>query len=368
MFILDTSLTRGVLGGLLIGVSSASLSALTGLTLGASGIVGGVVEGPPRERPWHLSFLAGLLASGAASVFVVSPALVFGSSPPALHWAVSLLGGVLVGWGTSLSNGCTSGHGVCGLPRASPRSLVAVGTFMGAGALAAAAARSPLLRPLLYSGAPLGVSVGAIMLPALALVALARLGVRGTADLAAAAAPVVPTRTQAWWANAIVAAHGAFFGAGLAVSGMADPNKVLRFLDVAGAEGWDPQLMAVMGAAVAVQGAAVLLLRVYFSSATPPLRALLQPNSGDQSFKALLPVGTAAANMRIDAPLVAGAAMFGFGWGITGVCPGPGLLSVAAGSSTATALTVTGMLLGMAALPALSGKGSASAVPPARRQ
>jgi len=360
MFILETSLTRGILGGLLIGGSAASLSALTGLTLGASGILKIAVEGPPRERPWHLSFLAGLLASGAASVLVASPAFVFGSSPPpALHWAVSLLGGVLVGWGTSLSNGCTSGHGVCGLPRASPRSLVAVGTFMGAGALTAAAARSPLLRPLLYSGAPLGISAAAILLPALSLIALSRLGARGVA--ASAAPPLVPTRAQAWWAHAIVAAHGAVFGAGLAVSGMADPNKVLRFLDFAGAEGWDPQLMAVMGAAVAVQGAAVLLLRGYFSSANPPLRARLQPGSGDQSYEALLPVGTAAANMRIDAPLVAGAAMFGVGWGLTGVCPGPGLLSVAAGGSAAGAFMVTGMLLSMAVLPVLSGKGSARA-------
>jgi uncharacterized protein len=120
---------------------------------------------------------------------------------------------------------------------------------------------------------------------------------------------------------------GLLFGAGLIVSGMADPAKVLNFLDIAGS--WDPSLMFVMGGA-----AGVALIGYRFAWRRPaPLF--------DSRFH--LP-----ESVRIDAPLLGGAALFGLGWGLSGFCPGPALLSLPAGAEGALMFGCA-MALGMAA-------------------
>lgn len=114
-------------GGVLIGVSALALLALAGRTAGISSILGGLIAGPSGERLWRFVFLAGLVG-GAACVYAFSgpaPAARGGFPAPLLA-----LAGLLVGYGTSLANGCTSGHGVCGLGRFSVRSLAAVSTFL----------------------------------------------------------------------------------------------------------------------------------------------------------------------------------------------------------------------------------------------
>lgn len=121
-----------LLGGLLIGSAAAVLMAFNGRIAGISGITKGLfAECPtPRERFWRVAFLAGLLLGGSLLVWL-GPAST--AAPLQLNPLQMSLGGLLVGVGTALGNGCTSGHGVCGLGRRSPRSLGAVMTFMAAG-------------------------------------------------------------------------------------------------------------------------------------------------------------------------------------------------------------------------------------------
>ena len=124
----------------------------------------------------------------------------------------------------------------------------------------------------------------------------------------------------------VAAAAGALFGAGLLVSGMTQPAKVIGFLDVT--RGWDPSLAFVMGGAVAVYGLAFRWIR----------RGRTEP-----WFDGMFHLPT---RRDIDAPLLIGSALFGIGWSLGGLCPGPGLVAAAAGSATGLAF-VGAMLAGM---------------------
>jgi len=117
---------RSLAGGLLIGIAAALLVLLNGRIAGISGIVGGVLVPRRGDIGWRLAFIAGLLAS---------PVVFHLQNPPRIEagFGVLALAGLLVGVGTSYGSGCTSGHGVCGLSRLSPRSLAATAAFMAAG-------------------------------------------------------------------------------------------------------------------------------------------------------------------------------------------------------------------------------------------
>lgn len=123
----DIILFRGLLGGLLIGTSALLLLLGTGRIAGISGIAGGLTrDAASGDRAWRAMFMLGLLA-GAATYLLSTGSLEMKlvTEGPALYAAAAL-----VGIGTRLGQGCTSGHGVCGLGRRSPRSLVATITFM----------------------------------------------------------------------------------------------------------------------------------------------------------------------------------------------------------------------------------------------
>jgi uncharacterized membrane protein YedE/YeeE len=118
----------GLLGGLLIGTAAAILLLGNGRIAGISGILGGVLADLPKMRgvAEGLAFFIGLI--GGAFLYTLTlgaPAITVTTSAPLL-----LIGGLLVGFGTRLGSGCTSGHGVCGLSRLAPRSLAATGLFM----------------------------------------------------------------------------------------------------------------------------------------------------------------------------------------------------------------------------------------------
>jgi hypothetical protein len=121
--------TTPLIGGLLIGLSAVMLLLLLGRIAGISGIVWDMVTAQP-DNAWRWLFVLGLLAgpmlyhSLSATPYPVASAL---------PWWQALAGGLLVGFGTRLGSGCTSGHGVCGIGRLSPRSLVATLTFMATG-------------------------------------------------------------------------------------------------------------------------------------------------------------------------------------------------------------------------------------------
>ena len=119
-------------GGVLIGVSVAALWVLNGRVAGISGIVGDLV--PPRlegKGTWRLAFVAGLVFGGVL-LGRLAPGR-FGWGPAPSVWLL-IAAGVLVGFGTQLGSGCTSGHGLCGVSRLSRRSLLATGVFMALGA------------------------------------------------------------------------------------------------------------------------------------------------------------------------------------------------------------------------------------------
>lgn len=122
-------------GGALIGLSASVMLLLNGRVAGVSGIVGGCLTPMRGEGAWRATFVAGLLAGGMLLMMVAPQTISFAldRSIPALA-----LAGLLVGFGTRLGSGCTSGHGVCGLSRGSIRSLVATLTFMAAGFATAA--------------------------------------------------------------------------------------------------------------------------------------------------------------------------------------------------------------------------------------
>ena len=115
-------------GGVLIGLASVWLLAANGRIAGISGILHGLLAQPPGDRAWRVAFVAGLITAG-----FVWQAFVPTNATPEVHWGWLALAGALVGFGTRLGGGCTSGHGVCGLGRFSLRSLVAVMIFMAAG-------------------------------------------------------------------------------------------------------------------------------------------------------------------------------------------------------------------------------------------
>jgi uncharacterized membrane protein YedE/YeeE len=118
------------IGGVLIGASAVLLMALTGRIAGISGIVGGLL--PPRpadDRSWRLALVAGLVA---APVLLRAATGDDHIGAPTVGLPMLVGAGLLVGIGTALGGGCTSGHGICGISRLSPRSFVAVATFMTA--------------------------------------------------------------------------------------------------------------------------------------------------------------------------------------------------------------------------------------------
>ena len=119
-----------LLGGVMIGAASALLLVTHGRIAGISGIVGSLLRSDTRDRGWRYAFTGGLVATGVLGT-MLAPAAIGVVAQPIVVVAIA---GLLVGIGTSIGSGCTSGHGVCGLSRLSPRSLVAVPTFMLTGA------------------------------------------------------------------------------------------------------------------------------------------------------------------------------------------------------------------------------------------
>jgi uncharacterized membrane protein YedE/YeeE len=119
-------------GGLMLGLASALFILLNGRILGISGILGGLLPPKVGDTTWRLAFLLGMLAAPMIFHAVVPAQYIAAPRIDASDWMV-IAAGLLVGIGTRYASGCTSGHGVCGLSRLSPRSLLATASFMSAG-------------------------------------------------------------------------------------------------------------------------------------------------------------------------------------------------------------------------------------------
>ena len=246
--------------------------------------------------------------------------------PVAGDWAIIVLSGFLVGYGTVLGGGCTSGHGICGMSRLSKRSLVSVPIFMGAGI--ATASITPFTPPavtiaLAAATAAAGIAVNvwstyraARVTAAASLASQSQASAKGGSGLPlASSSPASPPsfvdQLTNWRELTVAVATGLIFGAGLAVSEMTNPSVVIHFLQLDA--DWNPSLMFVMGTALPVA-----LVGFYFT------------------FKRDAPVCGAKfhlpAENKITPSLVGGGILFGVGWGLAGICPGPGVVTLVIGS------------------------------------
>ncbi len=115
------------IGGILIGLSAVLLMMFTGRIAGVSGIIAGLINPQTSDRGWRAAFVAGLIAAPIAAMLVG-----YGVTKPQMpeSYITIVIGGLLIGFGSRLGSGCTSGHGICGIARLSQRSIVATGVFM----------------------------------------------------------------------------------------------------------------------------------------------------------------------------------------------------------------------------------------------
>lgn len=377
----NINLESGILGGLIIGGSSSIFMYLSGKTTGISGIVEGVLiakEGD--DKSWTVSYFLGLLSAGVLLENWIPGS--FGTSPFTLTLSPEAiaLAGVLTGFGTRLGSGCTSGHGICGLPRRSARSLAAVLTFMCTGAMSAHLSRNTELSAYVLAAgdspsaantpkdflmylAPTASVIGIVaaifnknfflhkMLfgpgPDLEKKNMEKSGRSEKFDVAKGSgfSPL-----QKFVSNHVVSFGCAFMmGAGLVVSGMCDPKRVVNFLNFSGPQGWDPSLMGVMGGGVALNLVTFHLMHMH--DVDVPLATTV-----GQTIRHTMKMDFAPENLLINWKLLVGSAIFGLGWGLGGMCPGPALLSLGSGVKAA-GMFVPYMIGGIALQEVIFGKG-----------
>ncbi|KAA0153197.1 hypothetical protein FNF29_03385 [Cafeteria roenbergensis] len=394
----DFSPLFAAIGGAMLGVAASANMLLNGRITGISGIMSGVAFTNGLDTAWKTAFMAGMLTIATICGYV-APELFGVKGTFSAGVGSAALAGILVGFGTSMGSGCTSGHGLCGLPRYSNRSIIAVFTFiatgMGTASLVEAVPEiNELVRmaPLKVSFLPAGLVVMSVLL---AIEVVARLiknapkrevlsatvahaqvadgpvkvGVEATEDAKEGAkAPAdsgcgckegaelttkdaergLSRASTAEWGStnalrraasisnhhpevivnsatpvAIITAFfvGCTFAGGLLLSGMADAAKVVGFLAPGRREGWDPTLLIVLVAGVLVNGVAFPLI---FRRAGPVFGQTFHlPTSKD-----------------ISPPLVIGSALFGIGWGIAGLCPGPAVVVLGSGYEHAICFAV----------------------------
>lgn len=121
---------EAILGGVIIGIAVTVMLLFTGRVVGISGILGALLKLSTTDKSWRVLFLLGLLTGGVILKFVHPEAFTLMSHAAPVDY---ILAGLLVGFGTLLGNGCTSGHGVCGISRLSMRSILATVTFIAFG-------------------------------------------------------------------------------------------------------------------------------------------------------------------------------------------------------------------------------------------
>lgn len=269
---------------------------------------------------WRLAFNGGLLAAAVVAGAVIPDA--FDELPSTYTVARAALGGLLVGVGASMGNGCTSGHGICGNARLSPRSLAYTLVFMASGAAAATLSSTSQALGVADVPAPL------VMYPAGGVLGQ---GIKLLAASAAAVAALVALANAAGRPGGRAvgllseAVCGALFALGLVYTGMVRPAKVAAFLSP-GSTSWDPTLAFVMGGALAVSLPA-------FQWAKRARGSRAQQGEGVGAGGCAGPLCGDAfcdpAATGIDKRLLLGGLLFGAGWGVSGMCPGPALVSLA---------------------------------------
>jgi len=134
----DTSILYPILGGLLIGIGVSLFLFLNGRVFGVSGILGGALKIIPGDTAWRVAVLLGLVCAGLVLTRFMPFSMAIVTEAPIWQYIIA---GLLVGFGTQLGSGCTSGHGICGISRFSVRSIVATIVFMTLGIVTVASLR-----------------------------------------------------------------------------------------------------------------------------------------------------------------------------------------------------------------------------------
>ncbi|GFH61703.1 hypothetical protein CTEN210_18179 [Chaetoceros tenuissimus] len=332
-------------GGALIGLSATTLLLGNGDILGCSGIVSSLVLKPMEaisnpQNKWKLVFLSSfLVTSNLYHIFILEGDASVHKVPEegsirVINDLAYVVGGFLVGIGTRLGNGCTSGHGICGLARFSKRSFAAVMTFMATGIgmasfvadkdVFSSASNDLTWVPNEISKQVSSSVVALFATSAASVLAKSCVKTRPSSDTKKSTENDERQRKIGLKKSIIGAVAGSLFSAGLALSGMIKQYKVLGFLNLSDISKWDPSLMFVMGGGLIISFGGYQfvkghgIFRKEKALTCPPLL-------GDQC-KFNVPTNT-----KIDKQLILGSAMFGMGWGIAGLCPGPALFSFATG-------------------------------------
>ena len=293
-------------GGLILGSMVVAKRLNSGRNVGVSGDTKAFARGEGRAT--SAAFLIGLLAAGYAAPMILGAQ----AAVPMVDATRAIAAGALVGAGSSLGGGCTSGHGISGIGRLDVRSAAFTCVFMVVGAITVAAtgtmdelhvsqatktidmlARSPEAKTILYAKIfAAGAAVQGV------LYALAKREGGGITDVVKKLELVSES------------VAGLFFGLGLVVSGMTNPAKVAGFLAVT-TQAFDPSLMFVMGGALALVVVSMFLAKNALGVSRP---AMAREFSTTPKY--------------VDKSVLIGGALFGAGWGLGGVCPGPGLVNL----------------------------------------
>ena len=264
----------GLIGGSLIGLSAATLLLFNGDILGASGLMSSFVVAPVKtltdpSQQWKLSFLAAFALTTRIYITAIDPdalkdqRLGYGDSTVPIPSPLAfIIGGFLVGFGTKLGNGCTTGHGICGLARMSKRSLTAVLSFMATGLIAASTCSVtcpgyPYLRSSydsIVDNLPTDttITIGTVITSLAAGSAISGFLRKSPSANATKAEQDEYTNHRRKIIPSIFSA--AFFAMGLVTSGMTISSKIYGFLNVKGISkgSWDPTLACVMGGGLLV--------------------------------------------------------------------------------------------------------------------
>lgn len=297
----------GLIGGILVGTIAVSRLVVFGRVTGISGFVSKLFDPDVSEYPLfdklkRLLFLGGLIIGGAIGHAFLPDSIEDWSALPLIHFG---FGGVLVGLGTTIGNGCTSGHGVCGISDLRFRSLIATCVFMSFGIGTAVLATTASYLPTFSNNSSYS-SGGYSTLVFIGICVL----LVGLSILTQKAYSVDSVQTAVFSSISEVL-FGASFGIAMCVSNMTKLSATISFLDF---RHWNPALAFVMGGAIFIGMPGFYLVS----------RKLTMPTCSLQFHR--------PSSNAIDVKLVLGAAMFGTGWGLTGVCPGPDIANLGGGN------------------------------------
>jgi uncharacterized protein len=313
------------LGGLLLSVATSTNLLLKGRITGISGIFSNVIIGEASGFKWRSNFLAGLIFfavivfdlvgfNNKNSMFMIDSPAEYTAGLETANWVIA---GLLVGFGTKLGSGCTSGHGLCGLPRLSIRSIVAVGTFMASGIVIAT-----------LRGSKSGNLSEIQVIQDNGQVNLIANGLMGASGLYFLYSLVRGMGNKEEMTDVVIGfGVGGLFSVALMMSGMTRRSAVLGFLNFD--KNWNPAMMFVfMGALLGNFVAFPKILRrsapVYGSFCVP-------------------------VSKKIDWQLIGGAVIFGLGWGLGGLCPAPAIIGAIFYVPHVFVLFITMMALGQIA-------------------